>query len=88
MATFILSLFTFSFLTAIGAFIMASVLTFYHSDDKPDETMLLVQYFLSTILLPVKDLLISISFSYLYFYQASNLNRKNRKKKDIGKKNN
>lgn len=61
---------------------MAFMLTFNHKDEKPDDTMLLIQFFLSTIVLPIKDLLISISFSYLYFYQASNLKRKTNKKKD------
>jgi len=49
-------------------------------------TALLIQFFLTTIFLPVKDLLISISFSYLYYYQANNLKRKSKKKVNKNKK--
>ncbi len=34
----------------------------------------------STILLPIKDLLICLSFAYLYYYQGSNLKRREKKK--------
>ncbi len=39
----------------------------------------------TTILLPIKDLLITLSFSYLYYYQARNLKRKDNKKHKGGK---
>jgi hypothetical protein len=70
----------------VTAFLMAFMLTFKERDnpDKQNETVdgtaLLIQFFLTTIFLPVKDLLISISFSYLYYYQANNLKRKSKKK--------
>jgi predicted membrane protein len=79
-------------MTSIGAFLMAFMLTFKERDhpDKQNETVngtaLLIQFFLTTIFLPVKDLLISISFSYLYYYQANNLKRKSKKKVNKNKK--
>ena len=69
---------------------MAIMLTFTNrdpSDQNVSKTFLLIQYFLTTIFLPVKELLIYMSFSYLYFYQANNLKRK-AKRKDNNKNNN
>jgi len=36
--------------------------------------------------LPIKDLLITFSFTYLYFYQASNIKRKNKRPPKNNKK--
>jgi len=68
----IATLFTFSFLTSIGSFLMALLLLIY-SDVKSlpssDYTIaLLIEYIFSTILLPFKDFLIATSLAYLYYF--------------------
>jgi hypothetical protein len=68
----IATLFALSFLSSIGAFLMAIFLLIY-SDVKNISssdytTALLIEYFFSTIFLPFKDFLIATSLAYLYYF--------------------